>query len=106
MSRGVFTPFDASLVRIVALKTEILDRRLERDETAMIGLLAQLVVESFNAGRAPEHRRKLASDSERADAIAEYRAGTATLKEIATRLRRPAATVHRWITKAGARRTA
>jgi len=92
------------LDRIYALTNEILDRRLERSESAIVGLLAQLVCESFSAGRSKLNRRRVSTINQRADAVAEYRAGTATLADIASRLNMSKPAVHRWVTKAGARR--
>lgn len=90
--------------RICALTNEILDRRQERDESALLGLLAQLVCESFCAGRSKLYRRRVATVDQRAEAISEYRAGTVTLADIASRLNMSKPAVHRWVTKAGARR--
>jgi AraC-like DNA-binding protein len=91
--------------RVTALTNEILDRRHE-NEVALVGLLSQLVCEAFALGRSKLSRRKVSTASQRASAIEEYRAGTATLADIATRLNMSRPAVHRWVTKAGARRKA
>ena len=94
-----------SLDRISELVNEVLDRRHE-NEVALGGLLSQLVCEAFALGRSKLSRRKVSTAGQRASAIAEYRAGTATLADIAQRLGMSRPAVHRWVTKAGARRKA
>lgn len=90
--------------RIAALALEIMNRHTDRDKVALTDLLGELVVAAFLAGRSKTvGRRKESSLEERSAAVEAYREG-ATLNALAQRYKRPKATVHRWVTKAGARR--
>jgi hypothetical protein len=89
----------------MAIVNELMDRRHERSDIALLDLCGELVVESFMLGRSKLGRRKESAPELRERVVADYRAG-ASLDILAKVYKKPKATVHRWVTKAGARRSA